>query len=405
MRRKSILRPTVFCQRTTDLPRHHSRGFHTPCGMLSVALLSAGLFGQPLGQETVPVAQQGERSADVRSRRVRTAAEPLALAGCFDAGGWRERLGQPDLDLREAAFDELLSGARSCGAARRTLAVWACSTAEPQLAWTARLALRELDRTTHGGWQTVGQGADPLAVAGDGGLTLRLRSIEELLAGVFDGGGGLSLARPRHLTLPSGPPQARGHRTYSVEVRPDGVRLCVTDGVRSQEYQAPCLDLILENHPQLADEIPGLADMALQPFGSGTRLRWMDGPVRLRIDPLGWRRAVDPERSRTAVAPGVVPFDVLGIECGVPTAEERAVCLVDPDCGVLIRRVVPGTIADALALRRGDILVALDGRAICVPEEISCLMAERDAEASLVVEVVDCLGARRVRTWRPDDSE
>lgn len=404
MRRKSILRSTVFCQRTTGLPRHHSRGFQTPCGMLSVALLSAGLFGQPLGQEAVPVAGQGERAVDARSRRVRAAEEPLAQAGCFDAGRWRDRLGQPDLDLREAAFEELLTGARSCGAARRTLAVWACSTAEPQLAWTARLALRDLDRTTHGGWQTVGQGADPLAAAGDD-LTLRLRSIEELLAGVFDGGGGLSLARPRHLTLPSGPPQARGHRAYSVEVRPDGVRLRVTEGGRTQEYQAPCLNLILESHPQLADEIPGLADMALQPFGSGTSLRWMDGPVRLRIDPLGWRRAVDPDRSRTAVGAGVVPTGVLGIECGVPTPEERAVCLVDPDCGVLIRRVVPGTIADALALRRGDILVALDGRAICVPEEISCLMAERDAEAPLVVEVVDCLGARRVRTWRPDDSE
>jgi hypothetical protein len=50
-------------------------------------------------------------------------------------------------------------------------------------------------------------------------------------------------------------------------------------------------------------------------------------------------------------------------------------------------------------------LVTLDGRAICAPAEISCLMGERTAGEPLVVEVADCRGGRRVLTWRPDDSD
>ncbi|MAF65835.1 MAG: hypothetical protein CMJ84_09280 [Planctomycetes bacterium] len=370
---------------------------HTACGALFAVLLAAGSW--------VPGAQprdvQGQEPADARSSRLRAATEPLAHGNGFGVADWKRRLGQPDLDLREAAFEALLTEARTCAAARSALAVWSCSTAEPELAWTARLALRELDRAPLSGWQAAGPLIDPLVPGGDD-LTGRLRSIEGLLAGVFDGGGGLSLVSPRHLSLLPQAGAGGSRRSYSVEVRPDGVRLLVTEDGNTREYEAPCLNLILEANPHLADEIPGLADMALQPFGSGTSLRWMDGPVRLRIDPLGWRRALEPGHRGTA---GKLPTDILGIECGAPTAEERAACCVAPDCGILVRRVVPGTIADELGLRRGDVLVTLDGRAICAPAEISCLMGERTAGEPLVVEVADCRGGRRVLTWRPDDSD
>ncbi|MDP6762878.1 MAG: PDZ domain-containing protein [Planctomycetota bacterium] len=380
-------------QRAPILHRLRPRGASpAPCAVLTAALLIVGLGGAGA------MPQGGDDDAEGAGRRMRAAQRPLGEDLAFDAAGWKRRLSQADLALREAAYGDLVAVARTEPAARRALAVWASSTAEPELAWTARLALRELERAPRCGWQAMGpDGHSPLVGADD--LTERLRWFDEFFEGAFDGGGGLSLARPRRLTLPHQGGVVRESRAYSVEVRPDGVCLRVTEDGKTREYAAPCLDRILEENPHLADEIPGLADMTLQPFGSGTSLRWMDGPVRLRIDPQGWRGTLAPDRARPE---GAVPTAILGIECGAPTPEERAACKVAPDCGVLVRRVVGGTIADEVGLRRGDIVVAIDGRAICSPEEISCLMAERAPDAALTVEVVDCRGGRRVATWHPD---
>lgn len=66
------------------------------------------------------------------------------------------RLTVTDLDAREAAFDEIARRAAQDSTVRRELKDLAADSADPDLAFTARLALREADRLST--WGRVGSG-------------------------------------------------------------------------------------------------------------------------------------------------------------------------------------------------------------------------------------------------------
>src|SRR6185436_7098882 len=67
----------------------------------------------------------------------------------FDAERWRKELVAGDLDQRQASYEELVQLARRDPAARAALEEW--SQGNDELAWTSRLALRELGRGPRGG--------------------------------------------------------------------------------------------------------------------------------------------------------------------------------------------------------------------------------------------------------------
>src|SRR6185436_15808937 len=79
----------------------------------------------------------------------------------FDRQRWEERLTQSDLDQRERSLDALLKRARIDPVARAFLEELAKSPKGGELAWTARLALRQLGRANFP-WQGFQPGADPL---------------------------------------------------------------------------------------------------------------------------------------------------------------------------------------------------------------------------------------------------
>jgi S1-C subfamily serine protease len=69
--------------------------------------------------------------------------------------------------------------------------------------------------------------------------------------------------------------------------------------------------------------------------------------------------------------------------------------------GLLIDRIEPGTIAKALGLRRGDVLLELNGTKLESAADVSRVLRERKAEEDLRVTFTDRRGERRTLTWKP----
>lgn len=293
--------------------------------------------------------------------------------------GWRVRLEDPDLDAREAAFQELVADARRRPELVEALRGWARDAAAPGLAWSARLALRELRRAPRLlrlGWATPsvsGYGAAPPlpGLSSEPGL----RPVAPL---------------DPHPPLRLYAPRAAAPRALAGGVRlfaqPEGVTLVVTEvdarGARERRYAAGDLGALLEEHPELELVVPGLRGLAARGAGRG------DDPAR-----RSWLLA-----ERSGEAGPAVP--VLGVKCTPLGAEEAGARRLTAGVGLLIERREPGTPAEALDLRRGDVLLEVGGRAVCSPEELSRALAEH-AGGALELRIVDRFGLERVRTWRP----
>lgn len=114
----------------------------------SVALVGLLAVGAP--QERAPDTP-AEPSSPTPPRVERSAAAPVPLqpvpaehtCAYFDEGDMRARLLDPDLVAREAAFDELVRLCHHHPEIRATVQAWSRETSTLELAWTARLALRE----------------------------------------------------------------------------------------------------------------------------------------------------------------------------------------------------------------------------------------------------------------------
>lgn len=110
---------------------------HSLCATLLVGLIAL----QPAAPSSAAAAPQ-------------TSPAPVPLAevpsetSCafFDEGEMRARLLNPDLTAREQAFEELVALARRHSAIRATVVAWGRDSAALELAWTARLVIRELQK-------------------------------------------------------------------------------------------------------------------------------------------------------------------------------------------------------------------------------------------------------------------
>jgi hypothetical protein len=286
------------------------------------------------------------------------------------ADRWRERLREPDLDRREQHFGRLIEAVRRTPRLRTSLEAWAADTADPELAWTARLALRELARQPAWGFQ-VGPGAqgfgphnpwfsDPFQAfrrdPGGGGIP----DLESLLPEVGAG----------------------GSESFRLSMGPDGVRLEVTrtvDGESSTTvYEGESLEALLEANPELESKLRGNA----RGFALG-RVPLFEAPRKAPAEP----------------AP--VRTDVLGVFLRDLTVEERQRLALDGEVGLYVEDVADGTIAALLGLRQGHVLVELNGRVLKTRDDVTAALAERDPEGEVTVVLVDRAGRRRPRTWRP----
>ena len=291
----------------------------------------------------------------------------LLRTGEERAEKWRERLLDPDLDRREQHFERLIEAVRRNPDLRGPVEAWAADAARPELAWTARLALRELARQPAWGFRI-------------GPLSRGFGPTHPWFSDPLGGSGGSG--RPPGWPGPEDT-AASSSESFSLSLGPGGARLEVTREVDGQSvtetFEEESLEALLEAHPELREKMPwGRAG-----FGLG-RLPWQGGS--------GQEAVVDPTPVRT---------DVLGVVVRELGPEERARLGLEEGLGLRIDRVAEGTIAASLGLRAGYVLVELNGRGLRVADDVSGALAERGPGGEVTVVLLDREGRRRPRTWRP----
>ncbi len=317
-------------------------------------------------------------------------AVPLAAVECeaeeslgnapFEADLWAARLSESDLDLRMAAYEAVTEAGRDRPDVFRALQSWAKDKSRGELAWTARMALREIEQTQQQVEEPWGFGNSDLEGLRDESLGLSQVQSERILLEKFDE---LQRRMAQGLSPGAAPGEGLVPRVFRLDFGPEGWRLNTrsfgADGGVHQHWEAESIEALLSAHPELEEEFPVLGGLRLR-FGTPGV---MSAPQVLPVD----------EGPRT---------DVLGVECRPLTSNEAAAMeLKKEERGLLVARTVPGSVADELGVRRGDILLGLNGAALGAPRDITDALAQRAPEDSIHLHLIDTQGQYRSLVWSP----
>ena len=389
-------------------------------GVLGTALISGFLAEPGLGKAEpsseqdalervapVPVEEEG---ADDSFRRV--------FQESFDADRWRARLELDDLDERERAFEDLTRRAGIDLEARAFLEELARTGSEPELAWTARLALREVNAKGSSSWRPRGVGASFLE------MDQRLEQmLEQFMAEARDPAL-FTNPRGRFRMVPFGSQGGTSSTSRQVEVRTseEGTLLRVTEDVdgeqTTREYSGESLEDIYEAHPELKQELglrvdglpqghglsiqlPGsggrIHGSLLDPFAYGDRAGKMQGGKMLewRSPEGGLQGFFAPTSPRSPISTDKLGVIVRPLSEGDAESFEVA-------GGLRVVSVFPATLADYFGLVSGDLLLELNGIPLVTAEELTRVLGERAPDESLTLEWLDDLGQRHSETWSPD---
>ncbi len=308
----------------------------------------------------------------------------------FERSEWLARLAEPDLDARERSLDLLLQRARLDPVARAFLEELGRDPRGGELAWTARLALRQLGRVKLP-LHFVLPGNDPF-----GGHRMQ-QVMEEILG---QGGQGLFF-RPGPPT-PSGPAaSALAGRRVHVEQGAKGARIRISESAGGKEvardYEGESLEAILRDHPELEQELAGLQIRAQAGTGLDLRFdlegaRGSDGAERLRRSGAE-REGMPRGRSRPIIT------DRLGVI--VQALDPERAAKLGLEHGLLVGRTYPETYAQLLGVGAGSILLELDGTPLFEAADIERALCARQPDDPLRLIWLDELGQRQERTWQP----
>ncbi|MCY2961794.1 MAG: PDZ domain-containing protein [Planctomycetota bacterium] len=337
----------------------------------------------------------------------------------FDQRAWESKLAARDLDERERAYAALVDLAVQDDAAREAVRAWSTDSARPDLAWTARLALREVERRpgTHlRALKNFGGGAmDDLRGRFDelekrfGGLDSMFGDLQRDLDRMFPGQGPQGGA-PAPGVSPHGTSRSES-QSFRMQVGPDGVKIDVDEDVNGEKstrtYTGKSLEDILEANPELKDKV-GAVDGHQFLFGGqgGARGFGFRSPFGTGPDPKNlfdqdeddrWSGPAKPLLSPST--PGKTRTDILGVLYTKPAAEVRERRKLEDGVGLEVERTEPGTIAAALGVEAGDVLVALNGRALKDREDVVGALRDRKSGEPVKLEVVDAKGRRHTLTW------
>jgi len=316
----------------------------------------------------------------------------------LDCDEWTAALSDPDLDRRLAAFEDVVSRASRDGEAREFLEGLAAGSGE--LAWTAKLALRDLDRAAPRGPFGVWHGAKNLDDVE--------RMLEEFTQRVAPGWNhridplvipfpGLT---PQTPLIPGGSAQSR-----RVDVRndADGWTIKITedaDGEESvREYSGETLEEILEANPELKDEVgisgslvgPGMSLRIGSPSDRTFDFDALFGNLGVRPAPENTFRSAP----RTLERDDPVRTDILGVVARPATADEGG-------RGLHVRSTVPGSIAALLGIEGGDVLLSVNGRELATIDDVTEALQARGEDGRIEAAWIDSYGRRRSGTWRPE---
>ena len=268
---------------------------------------------------------------------------------------------------------------------------------DPEVAWRARRVVSKIegggrgklrepdgdDEPRPGTWR--GLGRDPI----DDRLQEMIERMEKMLgrdSGVFfrqmeDLEPQLERMRAR------AGPVAGTSRGMSMRIGPDGVRLEITEkgedgGPETKVYEAPDMASFREQYPDIARRhldgesgamrfrSPTLPDFAV--FGL----------------PRMWRTfgIVEPEPARTDV---ILPKGRrLGFAVGQLAPEVREYLGIDEGQGLLVDEVEDDTLAEALGIEKGDIIVEIDGITIYSPTDVGRALGRIEAGKKVEVKVI-----------------
>lgn len=333
-------------------------------------------------------------------------ASPAPPGGNLDLRAIEKQLRSDSLAEREAAYDKLLGAARRDAATRRALEEMAAGGGDLELAWTAKLALRELALRR-----------DPFAGVRDPFDDLRQGDPFDLRLGVPFGRAFPDVGRffedmqaelDRLLQgqgmqpFAPGPGQRSQSQSFELESGPDGVKVRVRELVDGKEetktYEAESMEQLLETYPELRDRIrvaPGL--------GGDTRRSLEDMLGRLRRSPFGGSDWSDRFPSFDFGRRAEVPTDRLGVMMREPGNYDPPAG-VEPGLGLLVERALPGTIAAELGLQQGDLLLELNGKKLASGADVRSVLEARKPSDPLVLKILDALGQRRTLSWSPSDA-
>lgn len=299
----------------------------------------------------------------------------------FQRDEWLARLREPDLERRERSFDSLLKRARLDPFARAFIEELARDPAG-ELAWTARLGLRELGRVSFPvqGLNGILPGSDPLATS---------RRMEQMLQTLL-AQDGMTFLLPQVQAGPGTGSGRKAGRSLHVEQDASGARVQIVDGQETtRTYSGTSLEQIFrDNKKQLAEEL-----------GNGFQVRAQPGfPLDLRFDLGGLRRLLGADgldlapqgRSRLMIT------DRLGVIVRNPVPAGG-----EPKSGLLVERTYPETYAHLLGVRAGNVLLELDGTPLAAVADIEQVMSARGPDDPLTLVWLDELGQRQEKTWRP----
>jgi hypothetical protein len=326
----------------------------------------------------------------------------------FEPEAWKKRLLAGDLQARESAFEQILERARTDPTAREAIEGWSKPSEEPNLAWTSRLLLRELDRSPHSWFQRE---ARPDGRGFGRGLDFDdfARRFEDLDS-MFGDLRTQWESMLQQLPAPSSSVSSSAE-SFSLQSGPDGVTCKVTREVdgkeETREYTARTMEELLQANPELRDKL-GTSGSFLWSMPSTPRsiviprgLR-SGGPGGIQVLPRGsvGGRWTAPDRSDEASDAGSPRTDRLGIYCE-PVEDEIAGELgLKPGEGLRVRSTQSGSIASILGLREGDVVLEVNERKIQGVEDVKKALVDRAGDADVSVVVVGSEG-RRTLTWKP----
>ena len=376
-------------------------------------LLPLGLAQAPASEEPTPQDPLPRGLERVDPQEDRGVPSEQRLDSRLDAERLITLLTVEDLDQREVHFDEVVRMARRDRGALKLLDEIASSRLDLDLAWTARLALREVK----GGGSQRSRNlysrnpGDPLdSFPSDLFSDLHLRGLEGLDP----------LGMRGMLAVPPG--SATQSRSVQIERDEKGMRLRITEMSEGEEdvvreYRGESLDAIFEANPELREEIqietgriPDGTSFRFRMPGVGTNPDWEkiletmrsrsgNDFFRIRLEPgaPSLKEFLTPQRFTTALR-----TDRLGVRVAeVPAKRMAELSLVD-DIGLYVHSTVPGTIAYLLQVGPGDVLLQIDDVVLRVGDDIDRALLARQPSDPLTLSWIDALGEKHTRTWTPE---
>lgn len=361
--------------------------------LFSLSLLTTFLGASSLFQEED---QDGQAPALIKVPPRETGAAAGSVE--FDAAAWKARLAAPDLAERERSFEAIVERARRDSAARTLLELLAEGSDE--LAWTARLALREVRQSRgfaflpHLSMDEFSK-LDPFA---DGLNAMLERSHQNFHLVLPPGMEAFDI--PKRALQGSGVAQSR-----SVRVRKDanGWRIQVTDagpdGDTTRTFEGETLKEILEQNPELEGQL------GIQGEGPEDGGGW-DG-FRIDLGRPGMLFRPDEERILGLLELAPVPektsplrTDKLGVRVAPPTPAQIEEFALEDGVGLWVESVYPATIAASLGVENGSVLLELEGKPMVTAEDVTAALTQRKDRGRVRLTWLDPTGRRREAIWK-----